>query len=229
MKTHPALELDAHPGRKQTNRTWRFYALRWVAALLLLGAAVLAGLLIFARTLIGKYTTRQPAPIAQTQVTEADRQALMAKWSEFLNALDARQPSPPLTMSAQEVNVFVAMMPDLNRRMHVTIAENRLRAEFAIPLDDLPGPHLPAIPKGRYANGVALLKMSLGPDHRPRFDLDSLTLNGRPVPEWAKTQALRGPHARNVLSMLDKNALMSRLRSIEVRGDQLVFVPVNSK
>jgi hypothetical protein len=228
MKTHPDLQFNAPPGLKQTNRTWRFYALMSVGALLLLGAAVLTGLFIFARTLIGKYTTPQPAPITQIQVTEDDRQALMAKWSEFLNALQSGQPAPPLSMSSEEVNVFVAMMPNLNHRFHVTIAENRLRAEFAIPLDDLPGPHLPAMPKGRYANGVALLNMSLGPDHHPRFDLDSLTLNGRPVPEWAKTQGLRGPHARNVLAMLDKNALLSRLRSIEVRGDQLVFVPVNS-
>lgn len=228
MKTHPALESNLHPGFKQAHHTWRFYALISCGALLVLGAVVLVALVISARTLLGQYTTLRPGPITETQVTEADRQVLMAKWSAFMKVLDAGQPSPPLTMSAREVNVFAAMMPKLKHRVHVTIAENRLRAEFAIPLDDLPGAALPLLPKGRYANGVALLKLSLGPDHRPRCDLDSLTLNGRSMPAWAKTQGLRGPHIQDVLGMLDKNALLSRLRSIEVRGDQLVFVPIKS-
>jgi hypothetical protein len=197
-------------------------------ALLLLGAAILAGLYTYARAFIGKYTTAQPAPIPATQFTVDDRQALMAKWSEFLNVLAAGQPSSPLAMSSKEVNVFLAMMPRLQQRIHVTIAENKLRAEFAMPLDALAGHPLPVIPKGRYANGVALLKMSLGPDHRPRFDLDSLTLNGRPVPDWAKTEFQRNPHTQDILGVLGKNALLSQLRGIEVRGDQLVFVPVNS-
>jgi hypothetical protein len=228
MKTHPALESNLHPGCRQSHRTWRLYALITCGPLLGLGAVVLVALVISARTFIGSYTTTEPARIPQAQVTEADRQALMAKWSEFMKVLDAGQRSPPLTMSAKEVNVFAAMMPKLNRRFHVTIEEGRLRAEFAIPLDDLPGAALPIIPQGRFANGVVFATLSLGPDHRPRVDLASLMLNGRRVPEWAKTHGLRGPHVQNVLKILDHDALLSRLRSIEIRGDQLVFVPVNS-
>jgi hypothetical protein len=148
MKPHPALAANPHPCLIERKHTWRYYALISCGALLLLGAAILAGLYTYARAFIGKYTTAQPAPIPATQFTVDDRQALMAKWSEFLNVLAAGQPSSPLAMSSKEVNVFLAMMPRLQQRIHVTIAENKLRAEFAMPLDALAGHPLPVIPKG---------------------------------------------------------------------------------
>jgi hypothetical protein len=198
------------------------------AALLLLAAAVATLLLLYARAVIHKYTASRPEPITQTQATEEDAQALTTKWSEFADDLTAGRPVAPLTMSSTEVNVFLAMMPRLNKRVHVTISANRLRAEFSVPLDTVAGHSLPGLPKGRYANGVALLTVSLGQDHRPRFGLDSLTLNGKPLPDWAKSEFQRNPHVQDVLGVLSRGGLLSHLRSIEVRGDQLVFVPVNS-
>jgi len=202
-------------------RSWRFYALVASAAVFLLAIGILAALWIYRQSLIGNYTSEAPAAIALADVRAEDRQALRDKWSRFFGDLQSQRPTAPLTMSPPEINAFISMIPQLKDRVHVGIEDNLLRAEFAVPLEDLGW-------KGRYANGIMLGKVQLGGDGLAEVELVSATLNGKPLPKWLLSQVHK-QEGLNIVQRVLRDAKIGRhLKSIEIKDQMLVFNPINA-
>jgi hypothetical protein len=199
-------------------RRWWLYALSAFGALLLLAAGSVV-------VLLGYYTSREPMPITNANVTEADRDALRVKWLQFRqDVVEGRFPAP-LRISPEEVNVFFSMLPRYRDRIHLSLVENRMRAEVSMPLEEV----LPVLGSGRYVNGVDVFSVRLGADGFPRVEILSAEVNGKRLPRWVERLLGWKELHRDIFYVLDVAPFLGRLKSIEVRDGFVVLTPVNSE
>src|SRR5690606_352161 len=94
------------------------------------------------------------------------------------------------------------------------------------PIDDLPLPRgaIADMLKGKYFNGEVEVKMGMVAG-RPALYLESLSVNGSPVPEMF----MSGLRSQNLLEEALKNpearAAFDKIEEIRVEGGRLVVVP----
>ena len=159
------------------------------------------------------------------EVRSDDRQALKDKWSRFLTDLNAQRRTAPLTMSAPEINAFMSMIPQMKDRVYASVEGNLLRIEFSVPLDEVGM-------KGRFANGVSLVKLKVGDDGLAKIELVSAKQNGKELPRWFQNQINKHPEKNpdmNIVQRVLTDAKIGQhLESIEIRDGMLVFNPLHS-
>lgn len=199
-------------------RRWWLYTLSAFGALLLLAAGSFVALL-------GYCTSREPMPITNANVTEADRDALRDKWLQFRQEVVEGRSPEPLRISPEEVNVFFSMLPRYRDRVHLSLVENRMRAEVSMPLEEV----LPVLGSGRYVNGVDVFSVRLGANGFPQIEIVSAELNGKELPRWVKRQMGRPALYRDIFYVLDLPAFLERLKSIEIRDGFVVLTPAKSE
>ncbi len=174
--------------------------------------------------LLGYYTSKEPMPIIKVDVTEADREALTEKWVQFHEEVTGGRPTAPFKASPKELNVFFSMLPRYRDRIHLSRAENRMRAEISRPLD----PVLPLIGKGRYLNAAGTFDVRLGADGLPRVEIVSAHVNGKRLPRWLERQLGRKELHQDIFHVLGGAACLGQLKSIEIRDGFVVITPLNS-
>jgi hypothetical protein len=203
-------------------RSWSFYAIITFAVTLFIVGSVYLALSVYRHSLIASYTSKTPAVLEVPAVSREDRKALQGKWSQFLDTLQEGQAAAPLTMSPYELNVFISMIKEFRDRVVLGIEENRIRVEFATPLDELGL-------EGRYANGVALLDMKVGQNGLPVIEPVSVKLNGKSPPEWVQSRLDNPRDLDKVQSFFVDASLWKHVRNIEIKDGLLVFTPKNLK
>jgi len=199
-------------------RRWWLYALAGFGALLLLVAGSFVAL-------FGYYTSREPMPITHANVTEADRDALANKWLQFRQDVVEGHSPASLRISPEEVNTFFSMRPRYRDRIHLSLVENRMRAEVSMPLDRL----LPGLGSGRYVNGVDVFSVRLGADGFPRVEILSAEINGKRLPRWVERLLGWKELHRDIFQVMNAVPFLERLKSIEIRDGFVVLTPVNSE
>jgi len=217
MKTSvTSSSIPSSPSAPKRRRCW-LYVLAGFGALLLLATGSFVALL-------GHYTSREPMPITHANVTEADRDALRVKWLQFRQDVVAGHSPAPLRISPEEVNVFFSMLPRYRDRIHLSLVENRMRAEVSMPLEEV----LPGLGSGRYVNGVDVFSVRLGADGFPRVEILSAEVNGKRLPRWVERLLGRPALYRDIFYVLDLPAFLERLQSIEIRDGTFILTSVNS-
>lgn len=217
MKTNAPVRNAPATSPSTKKLPWWLYALGALAALLLLAVVALA-------ILVGSYTSKKPMPITQAAVTEEDRTALIAKWAQFHQDVTSGHPTAPFQVSPKDLNVFMSIVPQLKDRAHLGIEQNHMRAEIAIPLDQV----LLVIGKGRYLNVVGRHNLRLETDKSLRLEILSATLNGKALPRWMLSRIASNSLNQDVFHTPDVASFLARLKSLEIRDGCLVFVPTNS-
>jgi hypothetical protein len=211
--------MFAPPVRKK--RRWWFYAGVVFAGLILVtGALVVAGVQYW-NSLVATYTETQPKPLPPMDDSPAAGDRLKGKWAAFANELEAGRIPPSLSFSADDLNVFIAEnMPQLTDRLRLTIAGDRLKGQFSVPLGQTGQRKL----MGRYLNGVVTFDLAFQPGW---LDLRAVAVeaNGKPIPRWI----LRHIRKRNVLEKLHESfqatELLQKLESVQVKDDQITLTP----
>ena len=209
----------APPVRKK--RRWWLYAGVVAGVLVLAAGALVVAVLLYWNHLVATYTETQPKPLPPMDDSSAPGERLNAKWTAFANELEAGRPPPPVSLSADDLNVFIAEnIPQLKDWLRLSIAGDQLQGQFSVPLEQTGQRKL----KGRYLNGVATFRLAFQPGW---VDLRATAVeaNGKPIPRWI----LRRLQKQNLLQKLHENfqatELLQKLENVQVKEDQVTLTP----
>ena len=198
-----------------------------------LGALLVLAIIAFAgyRFLAGKineYSDPQPKPLPQTVVSDRDARALIKRMDDFKNAVRSDQPASPLVLSGNDINNLIQCHPDLKEltgKVHVTIPDNAIRLEGAIPLDALP---FGSLTKGRYLNGAGTVTIRIEAGQM-LLHIVSLEVRGKPLPE----EFMKSLSARNMAEDVNQNPehrrVFEKIESMSVQNGRLQIIPRNRK
>src|SRR4029079_2812956 len=117
-----------------------------------------------------------------------------------------------------DLNVLIQDNPDFRGHVYVTIPGDKLQGEVSIPLDRLRIPGL----SGRYVNGKADLSASMD-DRRLTVTLDSLTVNGKPLPQELMNGLRQQNLAENLYKKPENKAALRNLESVHVADGKIVL------
>jgi len=206
-------------------RRWWFYVGVAAGVLVLAVGALVIAVVLYWNSLVATYTSTQPKPLPAIDDSTDAGDRLKAKWAAFANELEAGRPPPPISLSADDLNVFIAeSIPQLKDSVRLGIVGERLQGQFCVPLDQTGQRKL----KGRYLNGVVTLNLSF---QQGWLDLRAAAMeaNGKPIPRWI----LRRIQKQNLLQKLHENfqaaELLQKLESVQVKEDQITLTPVSNQ
>jgi len=199
-----------------------FYGCITAIVLAVVGALVIGlGTYFGARYLINKampYTDDAPTPLPPVEMAEADRASVRERFQAFRSAIDTDTPTEPLVLTADEINALIEENEEMKGRVHVDLEGDKIRGQVSIPLDAVPGF------KGRYLNGVGVLKVGLF-NGVLVVTADSLEVKGKPVPEEFMTSLRQRNLAESATRDPDNAEQIRKLESVEVKDGKLIITP----
>jgi hypothetical protein len=173
--------------------------------------------------LVNEYTDTQPMTLPTVQMSPAEIDKLKQRWQAFEEAVRAQRPTPPLVLTADEVNALIASGPDkqsLKGKFHVSFDDNQVKGELSLPLQELGWKMV----KGRYLNGSGVFNVSLR--NGVLFVApQTIEVKGRLVPDMYM-QGIRHQNFAEVLTnQPNAAALLQGLQDIQVKEGKLVVAP----
>ncbi len=180
---------------------------------------------------VDQYTSYESVPVEAPQATPEQIATAVSKIEAFRNGMEGGTPVP-LDLTGEELNLVLWNHPEFSQlagKAEVGIEDDRLRAKISVPIDELPLPEgaIADMLKGKYFNGEIGVRMGMV-SGQPALYLDSLSVNGTPVPEMF----MSGLRSQNLLEEALKNpeasASFDRIEDIRVEGGRLVVIPKTS-
>jgi hypothetical protein len=190
-----------------------------VAASVLLAALAAMALLVFlyARSL----TEPAPMPLPAVQVSGNEAELIQDRVRAFQQAVRQHDATPPLTLTADEINALIAANPDLkpvHQRLRIVMEGDQLKGLLSIPVRDLGLPVL----KDRFLNGTATFQLAAG-NGSLRLTPERVVVRGKPLPGFLM-RFLRGRNLAESIEKSPRAALaLERLESVQVRDGKLVI------
>jgi hypothetical protein len=211
------------PAAVKPRRGCLFYGcLGGTACLLIILIAFLLGLYQL-KKMLNFYTDTRPAPLPSVQMTQAEIDQLKQRIESFRDAVRSGHPTPPMSLTSDEINAFIQNDPNLARakgKLFVTIEGDRLKGQVSLPLDDLGL----SIFRGRYLNGTGTFAVSLQ-NGGLVVTAQSLVVKGKPLP-GVYLDKIR---SQNLAASLNNNtgasAGLNHLQDIRVSDGKLVLTP----
>jgi hypothetical protein len=193
-----------------------------MACLLIILLAFLLGLYQFKR-MLNFYTDSQPAQLPSVQLSVAEMEQLKQRIESFQDAVRSGRPTPPLTLTSDEINAFLQTDTNFARvkgKLYVAIEGNRLKGQVSVPLADLGL----GIFRGRYLNGTGIFAVGLQKGNLI-VTPDVLAVKGKPLPAVYMDKI----RSQNLAESLNNNPRASvglnRLQEIRISDGRLVLVP----
>ncbi len=174
-------------------------------------------------TLLGRYTSRQPMAIPVAGISQADREALIERWSEFQPKVLHGLLTTPFVASTKDLDVFFSLMPRYGDCIRFSAEGDTLRAHLSLPLDRV----IPVIGKGRYLNATDTFRLGLGAEGVPRVEILSAEVNGRPLPGWVKRVLGRKEFHQDIFDLMGGPSFGRHLKDLKVRDGVVVMTPLH--
>jgi hypothetical protein len=162
-----------------------------------------------------------PNPVLQPVATlpAADASQLATRLQSLNAALDSGARAEA-TFSAADLNHLIATEPglaDLRGQLHVTaIHDGQLLCSISFPLNGLPWEN-----RKRYLVGNLALKPELTDGH-PAFRMTSLTVPGKPIPDWFTKQFATYHLLERYQSDKTFNSRVAQLAALTTDNDRVV-------
>jgi hypothetical protein len=209
--------------QKKRGRGCLFYVL--IAAAVSIVMLVLGAFfgLRYAHGLINRLTDTQPATLPSVQLPETQMFQLHDRVDTFRDAVRDGDPTPPLKLSANELNALIETDPGfkaLKNHLFVTITNSQLGAQISFRAEDLGLVRL----QGRYVNATGVFHVMIETNEL-KITAVSLSVRGEPVPR----NIMREVAAENLADRFNQDpravAGLKKIESIEVKDGNLVIVP----
>lgn len=190
--------------------------------LVLLGVVVVSAIfgVLYAKSVVNRLTDAQPVTLPTVKLPEIQMFQLHDRVDTFRDDVKDGDPTPPLALSADELNALIGTDPDfaaLKNHLFVTINSNQLGAQISFPAEQLGLVRL----RGRFVNATGVFDVGLT-NNELNVMAESLLVKGKPLP----TQFMRQIMGRNLAEKLNQDprlvAGLRKLRSIEVKEGKLV-------
>ncbi len=116
----------------------------------------------------------EPSPVPQFETTEEHIEVSSRKWGDFERASSNEEPAH-VELTADDLNNLIAKNRHARGKAFVSIENNRLHVQTSVPVGELIGRN------GYYLNGDIAVQTN-GPRSLNYPPLDSITINGQPLP-----------------------------------------------
>jgi len=196
-----------------------------IAGLVLLLVLIIGGLvgMRYAKKMFNDFTDSKPAPLPPPRISRAEIDQVEQRIEEFRQAVRTDRATPPLELTADEINGLIAYDPDfrgLKGKLYVRLAGDKLEGELSLPMEAV---GLPLF-KGRYLNGMGTFGLSL---RNGRIDLRTLSfvVKGKSVPEVYMQQIRKQNLADSINDDPRARAAFEKLQDIKVREGKLFVIP----
>jgi hypothetical protein len=209
--------------QQKRGRGCLFYVL--IAAAVSLVMLVLGAFfgLRYAHGLINRLTDTQPAALPSVQLPETAMFQLHDRVDTFRDAVRDGDPTPPLKLSADELNALIETDPGfkaLKNHLFVTITNDQLGAQISFRAEDLGLGRL----RGRYINATGVFHVMIETNELKITAL-TLSVRGQPVPR----NIMREVAAENLADRFNQDpraaAAIQKIQSVDVKDGRLVVVP----
>jgi hypothetical protein len=169
------------------------------------------------------YTETHPASLPTVQMSAAEMDALKQRIDNFQDAVRSGRPTPPLELSADEINALIQTDPNfagVKGKLYLTIEGSRLKGLVSVSLDDLGL----RIFRGRYLNASGTFTVAL---HGGNLFVtpDVLVVKGKPLPGVYMDKF----RSRNLAETLNNNTrasvALNHLQEIRISDGKLILVP----
>lgn len=211
------------PGAAKPRRGCLFYGcLSGTVCLVAILIAFLLGLYQLKR-MLNFYTDTRPAPLPSVQMTPAEMEQVKQRVESFQDAVRIGRPTPPLALTPDEINAFIATDPNFARvkgKLYVTIEGDRLKGQVSLPLDDLGL----SIFRGRYLNGTGTFDIALRGGGLV-VTAETLVVKGKPLPGVYMDKIRSENLAANLNNNPRASVALNHLQEIRVSDGKLVLVP----
>jgi hypothetical protein len=209
------------PQRKQ--RGCMFYGCL-SAVIISLIAAVIIGAGIFTlvrafRTFVIDFGEDTPQPIAVSVLPEGELKALQDRVKAFQEAIVAEKETPPLELTAAEMNALIDANPDFKGVVSVNFEGDKFRGDIAFPLSKFGF-------DGKYINGKAVFDVRMD-SGLLIITIDQLEVKGKSVDEEAMKNMRLQNLAKDSASNTDNAKIISQLEKIEIKNGKLIITPRN--
>jgi hypothetical protein len=174
--------------------------------------------------LVNQYTDTQPVTLPTVQMPPAEVDKLKQRFADFQEAVKAQRQTPPLVLTADEINALIASGPDkqsMKGKFYVRLDENRVKGELSLPLQEV----LPwKMVKGRYLNGNGTFNVAL--QNGVLFVApQTIEVKGKPVPEMYMQGIRKQNFAQGLANEPAATAVLQGLQDIQVKDGRLIVVP----
>jgi hypothetical protein len=209
--------------QQKRGRGCLFYVLIALAvSVVMLGFGAFFGLR-YARKLINELTDTQPATLPTVQLPEIQMFQLHDKVDTFKDAVRDGDLTPPLELSADELNALIETDPGfgaLKNHLFVTITNSQLGAQISFRAEELGLGRL----RGRYVNATGVFHVMIETNEL-KITAESLSVRGKPIPR----NIMREVAAENLADRFNRDpraaAGIQKIESVEVKDGKLVVVP----
>lgn len=196
-----------------------------LGGLVMLLIIVIAGLvgLRYAKKMVTDFTDSAPTPIPAVKLSPSEIEQVRKRIEDFRQAVRAQRPTPPLTLTTDEINALIATDPDLEPfkgKVYVAIEGDQLKGQMSIPMAEA---GLPAF-RGRYLNGAGTFKLSVR-NGLLYLTAQTIDVKGKPLPEVYMQKIRTENLARNLNSDPRASAALDRIQNIQVKDGKVVIVP----
>jgi hypothetical protein len=173
--------------------------------------------------LVNDYTDTHPMPLPTVQMSQADIDRLKVRWKAFEEAVRAQHPTPPLVLSADEINALIASGPDqrsLKGKFYVSIEGDRVEGDLSLPLQELGWKMV----KNRYLNGSGTINVSLR-NGVLFLAPQTIVVKGTPLPEMYMQGFRNQNFAASLTNQPDASAVLQGIQDVQVKDGKLIVVP----
>jgi len=171
---------------------------------------------------ITEYTGTSPMTLPKVNMPADEVKKLQARFDAFNKAAEAHTNTPPLVLTGPEINaLFGNSSSDLKDKVYVSLEGSEVKGQISLPLEKYFKIWM-IHTQGRYLNGAATMSVGLT-NSTLWVKLDSLDVNGKPLPDKFMT-GLRGQNmAANANNDPKESAFISRFESIVVTNGTMIF------
>ncbi len=167
------------------------------------------------------YTEDQAATLPVIDLTDEERDALIARVDAFYDMLKEGTAAEPLILNQNDLNGIIQYHPhfsDLSDKVYFTLDGDKVSGQVSVPLGNIP------MFGGRYFNGTADFDVSFEDGVGKVFVLDA-TVKGEPVPESVMAEARTENLAKDMQNNPDTQEVMDRIDTIDIVDGKIIVTP----
>jgi len=196
-----------------------------VLLVLVLGALMVG--LHYVKKMINQYTDTKPMELPTLQMSQGEMDKVKQRFEAFQKAVREQRPTPPLELTADDINALIASGPDrqaLKGKFYVSLEGDQLKGEVSMPLPEVGL----SMFKGRYLNGSATFNLSFT-NGALSVSPQTINVKGKPLPEMYMQQIRTENLAAKFATEPGAAAVLQGIEDIKVKEGKLVVVPKEKK
>ena len=205
-------------------RSFLFYVAVALGSLALASFLMTSLLVLYVRAKIISYTDTVATALPQVSMPAADSDAVMKRIETFRSDLKESKETPELVLSADDINAFIATMSTEDKpfkdMIHVSLEGDKLGGQVSLPLDKTKLP----LPSGRHLNGTATFNFSME-DGVLLITADTVTLNGKPLPDRLMTALRNENMARDAYRRPKTAEILRKIESMKITDGRITIKP----